>query len=242
MLLLFFFPLYSKKGLLAGVLFHCFLHTIHQPEVDIGRNDGGEGKGDADFEEIGVLDLVTFTTENANARDVGRGADGGAVATEGGTRQKPEVEDGRIDAESVRKSCDDGNHRGNIGDVVNKGGDKNGCPDNNGVKHQDVSATRFGKQRCCRINHALLFDATNHKEEAEQKTNRLKIDGLKRGKNGIGRFLANEVIDKTDRKKSTTDQTICDIGFVRDKGGHNEQNNSTHKQNGGDIVGDHGFT
>lgn len=48
------------------------LYAVEDPEIDIRGDDGGEGEGDTDFEEIGVLDLVAFTAENADAGDVDR--------------------------------------------------------------------------------------------------------------------------------------------------------------------------
>ena len=72
LLLLFCFSPYNEKRTRTKRPFSSFLHTIHQPEVDVGGDDGGEGEGDTDFEKIGVLDLVAFTVENADTSDVGR--------------------------------------------------------------------------------------------------------------------------------------------------------------------------
>ena len=54
------------------------------PEVDVGRDDCGKGKWNADADKVAGLDLVAIFPENADAGDVGRSADRGAVAAQSG--------------------------------------------------------------------------------------------------------------------------------------------------------------
>ena len=42
------------------------LSGIQQPEIEIGRNDGSQRKGDADAEEVAVFDLVTVLPQDTD--------------------------------------------------------------------------------------------------------------------------------------------------------------------------------
>ena len=59
------------------------LHAEQQPQHDVGGDDRGHGEGNADLEEVGVLDLVALLAQDADAGDVGGSTDGGAVAAQG---------------------------------------------------------------------------------------------------------------------------------------------------------------
>src|SRR5699024_3266762 len=97
------------------------LYAVHQPQIDVSRNDGGQGEGDANAAEVAGLDLVAVPAQDADAGDVGRSADGGAVAAQGRAGQQAEVKDGRVDAHAGRQAGDHRQHGGNIRDVVDEG-------------------------------------------------------------------------------------------------------------------------
>ncbi len=82
------FFLFCRRGftcLLALVLRHRgatmkreqALNSIHQPDINIGGNNGGQGKRNADAHKIAVFHLVTLPAQDADACDIGGCADGG---------------------------------------------------------------------------------------------------------------------------------------------------------------------
>ena len=56
-----------------------------EPDEEIARQHGDESEGHADAHEVAGFDLEAGFAEDADGGDVGRGADGGEVAAEGGT-------------------------------------------------------------------------------------------------------------------------------------------------------------
>ena len=74
------------------------LHAKQNPDQDVSGNNGGQGEGNADLEEVAVGNFVAFLAQDADAGDVGGSADGGAVAAQGGAGQQTEVQGGGVDA------------------------------------------------------------------------------------------------------------------------------------------------
>lgn len=84
--------MYIKDLQIPGGLFAVHLCTVHEPDVNIRRDNRGQGEGDTDAEKVFVFDLVALAAQDADAGDIGRRADGGAVAAQRCTRQQAEVE------------------------------------------------------------------------------------------------------------------------------------------------------
>ena len=52
------------------------LHTKQDPDQDVSGNNGGQGEGNTDLEEVTVGNFVAFLTQDADTGDVGGSTDG----------------------------------------------------------------------------------------------------------------------------------------------------------------------
>ena len=62
------------------------------PDEDIRGDDGGQGEGNADLEEVAVGDRMAFLAQDADAGDVGGSTDGSTVAAQGSTGQQTQIQ------------------------------------------------------------------------------------------------------------------------------------------------------
>ena len=68
------------------------LHAKQNPDQDVSGNNGGQGEGNADLEEVAVGNLVAFLAQDADTGDVGGSADGGDVAAQSSTGEQTEIQ------------------------------------------------------------------------------------------------------------------------------------------------------
>ena len=125
---------------------------------------------------------MAVPAQDADAGDVGRSADGGAVAAQGGAGQQPEVEDGGVDAQARGQAGDHRQHGGHVGDVVDEGREEHRRPDDGGVNGKDVAPAHLGQQAGGGVHHAHVGDAPDDQEQAEQQADGLEVDGLQGGR------------------------------------------------------------
>ena len=134
-------------------------YTKQNPNQNVSRNDGRQGKGDADPVKVAVGYFVSILTKDTDAGDVGGSADGGAIAAQGSTGQQTKIKGGGIYAHFSGDARNDGDHGGNIGDVVDEGGDQHGSPDDDGVHQEGTAGTQLCQKLRQSINDTLVGDA-----------------------------------------------------------------------------------
>ena len=171
-------------------------HAVEQPQIYVGGNDGRQRKGNADLQKIGVFDGVSLLAENADARNVGGCADGGTVSAQGRARKKSEIQHRGIHPQSRGKPGDHGDHGGDVGDVINERRNENRRPNDHRIQEEHVAASHLRQEIGRGVDHALLRNAADHDEQAQQKSDGLEINFLQRGYDG-GELLLSDEIRKT---------------------------------------------
>ncbi len=209
---------------------------IKHPEVNVRGNNGCEGEGNANLEEVGVLNLIALLAENADTGNVCGCSDRSAVAAQGCARKETEVEKSRIDLKRRRKTRNNGEHCCNVGDVIDERGDKHRCPYYNGVENKYVSAAKLCKAARKHIDNAHVSDTADHKEEAEEKADGLKVDRLERLYSSLDVLILDAGVDKAYDEETCADKTVRDVRFVGNKGCADKSYDAEAEKNGRNVI------
>ena len=140
----------------------------HEPAVEVAGEDGEEGEGDADLEEVGGLDLVALLLQDADGGDIGGRADGREIAAERRADEQAELQHVRVAAHHGRDALHDGQHRGDIRDVVNEGRDDDGAPDDDRVHAKEAIAAELDEQGADVLDDARLGQRADDDEQAHE--------------------------------------------------------------------------
>lgn len=209
-----------------------------QPEVDVGGNDRRQRERNANPDEVARLDLVAVLAQDADAGDVGRGADGRAVAAERRAGKQAEVQHRGLHAERRRKPRHHGQHRRDVGDVVNERGEEHRRPDDHRVDQEEVAAAHAREQVRHRVDDAHVRDAADDQEQAEEQADRLDVDRLERLQDRrLVPRLAEGVYD-ADRHQAQADQAVCDVRLGGQEGRADQQGDHPHQEHRGHVVRD----
>ncbi len=196
-----------------------------EPAEKVAGDDGDQSERHTDAHEVAGGHVASLATKNANAGDVGGGADGGEVAAQGGAYQKTEIQHKGIPALHGGNAGDNGEHGGHIGDIIDEGGEQHGTPDDERVHQEEVAAADLNKQLADGVDDTGFGDAGNDQEQAGQKDQGLIIDLLNGFLHRIQILVLYIGANSTDDEHNKTDDAVGYSRLAGDEGGGDEKNN-----------------
>ena len=189
------------------------------------------------------LDFVAFFAEDAGGGDVGGGADGGEIAAESGAREQTEIEHHalpRAQSHACGYARYDGEHRGDVGDVVDEGGDEHGRPHEEGVQREDVAAARLDEDIGDVVDDADGIQPSDDEEYPREEEQGLEIYLFQGVFDPRKVLAADDGVYHADDHETDADDAGSDIGLVGDKGGADEEGEHRDEEEGGEEVLDLG--
>ena len=138
--------------------------------------------------------------QQADGGDVRRGADRREVAAERRARQQTEVQQIRLDAETHGELRHDGQHRRNIGDVIDERGEQHTRPHNDCVDQEHIAAAELFEHLGNGVDHARLGDAADDHEKSGEQQQRLVIELPDRLCDPFDAFFLQEIRHEADEE------------------------------------------
>ncbi len=225
----------------------------NQPDEDVTGKYRSEGEGDSDSQEVFGVYGFAVLAENTDSGDICRGSDGGEVAAESSAGEQSEVENIGLNTRAAVHHCSDtlnnGEHGGNIGDIVNKCRENNGSENNKSIQQEGVVACNAVEKTCDGIDNAGSLNAFDDHEKTEEKQESVLVKILDNLLEGLGVMLLNTCASNTDYAHYYADKTASVIvkskhgpfGGFGNKGGNDKKHNGSNQHYSGEEIFNYGF-